>query len=143
LVGVVGFGWVEEEKREQRRKERYSYIKQPGLLLHLHLKGMISRHAEVTVARHKPESGVKWAVSEAASCRRLHVSERALLNGRCDWYRLISLCCLRAVTYTAIRCGPKRAGIRKSGLETCGEVQIMEWQRKQKQSEIAAHATCS
>jgi hypothetical protein len=26
-------------------------------------------------------------------------------NMRCDWYRLINLCCLRAVLHTAIECG--------------------------------------
>jgi hypothetical protein len=49
--GVVGFGWVEEEKREQEKKCRSPYIHQPVLLLHL--DGMILRRAEAVVAQHK------------------------------------------------------------------------------------------
>jgi hypothetical protein len=49
--GVVGFGWVEEEKREQEKKCRSPYIQQPVLLLHL--DGMILRHAEAVAAQHK------------------------------------------------------------------------------------------
>jgi hypothetical protein len=48
---VVGFGWVEEEKREQEKKCRSPYIQQPVLLLHL--DGMILRHAEAVAAQHK------------------------------------------------------------------------------------------
>ena len=49
--GVVKLGWVGEEKREQRRKERCPYTDQPGLLLHLNC--MTLRHAEAPVAEHK------------------------------------------------------------------------------------------
>jgi hypothetical protein len=74
--GVVKLGWVGEEKREQRRKERCPCTDQPGLLLHLNC--MTSRHAEAPVAENKQNHfGVKWAVSETASCRRLHVTESA------------------------------------------------------------------
>ena len=49
--GVLELGWVGEEKREQRRKERCPYTDQPGLLLHLNC--MTLRHAEAPVAEHK------------------------------------------------------------------------------------------
>jgi hypothetical protein len=49
--GVVGFGWVEEEKREQEKKCRSPYIQQHVLLLHL--DGMILRRAEAVAAQHK------------------------------------------------------------------------------------------
>lgn len=49
--GVVKLGWVGEEKREQKRKERCPYTDQPELLLHLNSK--ILRHAEAPVAEHK------------------------------------------------------------------------------------------
>lgn len=49
--GVVKLGWVGEEKREQRRKERCPYTDQPGLLIHLN--GMTLRHAEAPVAEHE------------------------------------------------------------------------------------------